>query len=140
VPIGYRTERVADAKNGNSVTNAERLAKTDVELEAARADLRRGDASASNVVELLAIKTMLDLAIDVMEGFEHDVPRAREALRHFFRNGRIDLVPQSGGFYIARSEALPHVSLFVPPETAKPPSGRAGDGFAFLPLSCAGRI
>ena len=128
------------ASGRSSPTIAERLAETEGELEAARADLRRDDASASNVVELPAVETILDLALDVVKRFEDDVPRAREALRHFFRNGRIDLVPQPDGFYVARSEALPLVSLLVPPETAKPPSGKSGDGHAFPPLSCAGRI
>jgi hypothetical protein len=40
-----------------------------------------------------------------------DVAKGREELRRLFRGGRIDLIPQPGGFYVARSEILPLVLL-----------------------------
>lgn len=62
------------------------------------------------------------------------VATVREELRRFFRDGRIDLVPQPGGFYVARSEILPLVLL-----TRGFHEGNTGF-VRYTASSCAGRI
>jgi hypothetical protein len=56
----------------------------------------------------------------------------REELRRIFRDGRITLVPQPGGFYIARSEILPLVLA--------PPAPQEDLGGGYPASSYAGRI
>ena len=76
---------------------------------------------------------MVRLVFDLEPRLMADVAAGREELRRLFRNGRIDLVPQPGGFYVARSEILPLVPLTkTPPEVS--PGGR------YTAVSCAGRI
>ena len=60
--------------------------------------------------------------------------RGRELLRRVFKDGRIDLIAQPDGYYIARSEVLPLVLL------TKTPSETNSEGIRFPALSCAGRI
>ena len=60
-----------------------------------------------------------------------DPASGREELRRIFRDGRITLVPQPDGFYIARSEILPLV-LLTPPPSQEDPGGR------YPAVSCAG--
>ena len=60
--------------------------------------------------------------------------RVAAALRRLFRGGRIDLIPQPGGFYVARSEILPLVLLTQT-------SPRENPGFVrYTASSCAGAI
>ena len=60
------------------------------------------------------------LVFDLEARLLADVSRGREELRRLFRDGRIDLVPQPGGFYVARSEILPLVVLMLPPPGGSP--------------------
>lgn len=67
-----------------------------------------------------------------------DVLRGREALRVLFHEGKIRLMPQAEGFYLAQAELLP-LALLLGPEMAKPAPGSSGDGFSPA-FSCGGRI
>ena len=64
--------------------------------------------------------------------------QAREELRRIFRDGKITLLPQPGGFYVARSEILPLVLLTLPPPADSSSEG-VGEG-RYPASSCAGRI
>ncbi len=63
---------------------------------------------------------------------------------HIFRDGRITLLPQPDGYYVARSEILPLVLLTQPPSVAD--QGGRGTGaprlaaHRYTASSCAGRI
>jgi hypothetical protein len=54
---------------------------------------------------------MVRVVFDLERRLLADVAQGREELRRLFRGGRIDLIPQPGGFYVARSEILPLVLL-----------------------------
>ena len=115
VALGQATPKILD-----------RLRAVEAELGLARSKLNEAPDGALKVVRLPTVEEILALALDVTKRFEEsDIPRARELLRQFFRDGRIDLVPQPAGFYIARSEVLPLVTLIVTPRAhgkATPPS------------------
>lgn len=81
---------------------------------------------------------LLRLAFDLERRLAADVGRGREELRHLFRDGTITLVPQAGGFYVARSEILPLVLLTTPPAVAD--QGGRIEVTRSLASSCAGRI
>ncbi len=67
-----------------------------------------------------------------------DVLRGREALRALFSDGKIRLVPQPDGVYLARAELLPLALLLTPDvETPAPGVSRSGSKPA---RSCGGRI
>jgi hypothetical protein len=63
-----------------------------------------------------------------------DITRGREELRHFFQDGRIDLIPRPGGFYVARSQILPLVLL------NRGDPGHVSGSTRYTASSCAGRI
>jgi hypothetical protein len=77
---------------------------------------------------------MIRVVFDLERRLMADVTKGREELRRFFRDGRIDLVPQPGGFYVARSEILPLVLLTQTNPGENPGSVR------YTGSSCAGRI
>ena len=70
---------------------------------------------ALNTAPLPSPDELLDLVFDISRRLTADTTRGREDLRHIFRDGRITLVPQPGGFYIAGSGVLPLVLLTTPP-------------------------
>jgi hypothetical protein len=93
---------------------------------------------ASAPIKLPTPEEMLSLVFDLERRLLADVSRGREELRRLFRGGRIDLVPQSGGYYVARSEILPLVVL-----TRTPPEGTPGGRHVesrYSPISCAGPL
>jgi hypothetical protein len=68
-----------------------------------------------------------------------DPTRGREELRQYFADGRIELVPQPGRFYVARSKFLPLVPLTQTPSEAQGLGGR--HMIPRIPASsCAGAI
>jgi hypothetical protein len=77
---------------------------------------------------------MVRVAFDLERRLLADVARGREELRHLFRDGRIDLIPQPGRFYVARSEILPLVLL-----TRQFP-GETPGSVRYTASSCAGAI
>ena len=78
------------------------------------------------------------MVFDLERRLASDVTCAREELRHLFREGRIDLIPQPGGFYVARSEILPLTLLTRPPPEDLP--GERDVVSRYSASSCAGRI
>ena len=92
------------------------------------------EKNATTPIRLPTPEEMIRLVFDLEPRLMADVSKGREELRRLFRNGRIDLVPQPGGFYIARSEILPLVLL-----TKTPPEDSPG-GRRYTSSSCAGAI
>ena len=67
---------------------------------------------------------MLKLAYALEGRLASDTVRGREELRELFKDGLITLVPQPGGYYVARSAVLPLVLITKPP-----PEETRGGGF-----------
>lgn len=74
---------------------------------------------------------MMKIVFDLERRLMADIPKGREELRRVFRDAKITLVAQPGGFYIAKSEVLPLVLLVQPPSEADP-------GGRYTASSCAG--
>jgi hypothetical protein len=111
----------------------ERLRQAEAEAETERktiADLR---GRIARPVHLPSPDDMLQTVFDLERRLMADPAKGRERLRTIFRDGRIDLVPQPDGFYVARSQILPMVLLTAPPPEVSL-EGR------YLASSCAGRI
>ncbi|HEX4516421.1 MAG TPA: recombinase family protein, partial [Polyangiaceae bacterium] len=112
----------------------DRLRVLEREADAERRAFATADAFASKPIKLPTPKEMIALIFDLDRRLMADVTRGREELRRFFRNGRIDLIPQPGRFYVARSEILPLVLL-----TQGEPDQNAGS-VRYTGIGCAGRI
>ncbi|MFO0617263.1 MAG: recombinase family protein [Polyangiaceae bacterium] len=76
-------------------------------------------------------------ALDLKRVLDGDPALAREALRKLFKGGRITMLPQEDGSYLARGEFLPLVALSAAENTNAP--GRKAGG-AWSSDGCAGRI
>lgn len=84
-------------------------------------------------------RDVVKIVASLQARFRTDPTRGREELRRYFEDGRIELVPQPGRFYIARSKFLPLVPLMQTPSEALGLGGR--DVIPRIPASsCAGRI
>lgn len=123
---GDRSEYVV-----TTLRNLEARARTE---KAVIADLL---ARAKSPARLLTPDEVLGRAMDLEVTLAGDPVRAREALRHLFKDGRIVLRPQPEGHYVAEADFFPLVALT--PETTNPPAG-AGGSSRGTAVSCAGRI
>jgi hypothetical protein len=86
-------------------------------------------------VPLPAPDELMEIVFDLEKRRQADPTRGREELRRIFRDGKITLFPEPGGFYVARSEILPLVLL------SQTPAPSPGDqGGRYLAPCCAGRI
>jgi hypothetical protein len=78
----------------------------------------------------------MGVVFDLEKRLLADTTRGREELRRIFRAGRIALMPQPSGFYVARSEILPLVLLTLSPSPE--PSSEASRRSALPPTTSAG--
>jgi hypothetical protein len=78
----------------------------------------------------------MGIVFELEKRLSADTTQAREELRRIFRDGKIALLPQPGGFYVARSEILPLVLLTLPPP-ADSSGEEVGQG-RYPASSCAG--
>jgi hypothetical protein len=122
---------VSEGEKSRSILD--RLHALEREAESAQRALSAAEKDAAAPVKLPAPEEMMRLLFDLEARLLADVSRGREELRRLFRDGRIDLVPQPGGFYVARSEILPLVVLMSPPPKGSPEE-------RYTASSCAGRI
>jgi DNA invertase Pin-like site-specific DNA recombinase len=122
---------IADGHGSASV--AEKLRGLEREAEAERNVLATLEREGATVIRLPAPDDLLEIVFDLEKRLRADPASGREELRRIFRDGRITLVPQPAGFYIARSEILPLV-LLTPPAPQEDLGGR------YTASSCAGRI
>jgi site-specific DNA recombinase len=125
---------IAEGTGGPSTALRDRLRALEREVEVERRALAAARASATTPIKLPTPDEMLRIVFDLERRLMADVTKGREELRRFFRDGRIDLVPQPGGLYIARSEILPLVLLIQTDPGETPGSIR------YTGSSCAGRI
>ena len=122
--------------NGSKAV-AERLKALESDADAQRKKLTAIETLSATPIKLPTPDEMLGIVFDLERRLTADVTRGREELRRLFRDGRIDLIPQRDGFYIARSEILPLVLL------TKTPTGPESDGrevSRYSAIGCAGRI
>lgn len=119
-------------------TVSERLHALEREADAQRKALTALEKVAATPIRLPTPDEMLRIVFDLERRLTADVTRGREELRRLFRDGRIDLIPQPDGLYIARSEILPLVLLTTPPAVANQ-DGR-DERSTSSASSCAGRI
>jgi hypothetical protein len=97
------------ADGHGTVTVADKLRALEREADAQRVEVAAMEKEATGVIELPAPDDLFDLVFDLEKRLVADPTRGREELRCIFRDGRITLVPQPGGFYVPRSEILPLV-------------------------------
>jgi hypothetical protein len=96
--------------------------------------LASAETLAARPIKLPTPQEMIRIVLDFERRLMADVARGREQLRRFFRDGRIDLIPQPSGFFVARSQILPLVLL------TRPPPGEVPGSVGYTASSCAGRI
>lgn len=122
-------------------TVSERLKTLEREADEQRKALASLERAAGSPIKLPTPDEMLALVLDLQRRLAANPTRGREELRRLFRDGRIDLVPQPDGFYVARSEILPLVLLTTPPSVANQ-GGRmeADQDPRYSAIGCAGRI
>jgi hypothetical protein len=116
-----------------SASVADKLRGLEREANAERSALEVLEKEAGTVIRLPAPDELLSIVFDLEKRLLADPARGREELRLIFRDGRITLVSQPAGFYIARSEILPLV-LLTPPAPQEDLGGR------YTASSCAGAI
>jgi hypothetical protein len=104
-------DSIAEGTGGPSSALRDRLRVLEREAETERRALASAESISSRPIKLPTPKEMIRLVFDLERRLLADVTKGREELRRFFRNGRIDLIPQPGRFYVARSEILPLVLL-----------------------------
>jgi site-specific DNA recombinase len=126
---------IAEGRSSNAI--ADKLATLEREREGMRSKLSTLEKRTATPIRIPRPDDMLRLVFDLERRLTADVSSGREELRRLFRDGTITLVPQKGGFYIARSEILPLVLL-----TQTPSGGTEGryEVSRSSASSCAGRI
>lgn len=127
------------------VTDGERSPAIDAKLKALEAEAKGVRREVKSVqretatpIVLPTPKQMTALIFDLERRLMADVSRGREELRRLFRDGKIKLDPQAGGYYVARSEILPLVLMTGPP--AEGDQGGRDQESRYSTISCAGRI
>jgi uncharacterized protein YodC (DUF2158 family) len=102
---------IAEGTGGTSSSLRDRLRVLEREADAERRAHAVAESAAAKPIKLPTPKDMVRVVFDLERRLLADVAQGREELRRLFRGGRIDLIPQPGGFYVARSEILPLVLL-----------------------------
>lgn len=118
-------------------TVSDRLKALEREADDQRKALAALERAASSPIKLPTPDAMLEIVLDLERRLAANPTRGREELRRLFRDGRIDLIPQPDGFYVARSEVLPLVLLTQTPSGVT--EGRH-EVSRYSASSCAGRI
>lgn len=138
--IEQKVDRLVDfvTQGLGTKTVSERLKVLERDAEEQRKAIGALEKVAATPIRLPTPDEMLRIVFDLERRLTTDVTRGREELRRLFRDGRIDLIPQPDGFYIARSEILPLVLLTTPPSVANQ-GGRDQESTSSA-ISCAGRI
>lgn len=143
-------ERLVDAIADGEASGAsvkDRLKVLEAQVAQDRRTLEALDRKTVAPITLPTPEKIIGIVFEMDRRLRADPTRGREELRQYFEDGRIDLIPQPGGFYIARSKLLPLVALMQPPSVANQ-GGRIQDADAELAdqiprvsaSSCAGRI
>jgi site-specific DNA recombinase len=92
-----------------------RMAALEAEKVTANRAVREFERQSVEPVPLPTPEEMLKLAFDLDARLRSNTHRGREELLELFKDGLITLLPQPGGYYVARSEVLPLVLITRPP-------------------------
>lgn len=137
-------ERLVDAIADGEASGAsvkDRLNLLEAQVGQDRRALEALDRRVVKPIELPTPDKVIGIVFEMDRRLRADPTRGREELRQYFEDGRIDLVPQPGGFYIARSKLLPLVPLMQPPSVANQGGRAIADVIPRVSASsCAGRI
>lgn len=125
---------VAEGKGTKAV--AERLEILEREATTERKALAALAKRQLAPIKLPTPDEMLKLVFDLERRLVADVTKGREELKRVFRDGKIVLTPEPGGYYTARSEILPLVLLTTPP--AEGDQGGRDEVSRYSASSCAG--
>lgn len=126
---------IADGDRSEYVQRALR----DLEVQAAseKRAIQELRERASKPIELPTPDEVLHRVFALEARLTQDVTRGREALRELFHDGKVRLVPQSDGVYLARTELLPlRILLGQKAEDPAPEVREPG----LTGTSCGGRI
>lgn len=134
--IDQLVDYVADGHGTAAV--AEKLRGLERAADAQRSKVAVLDRRAQTAIRLPSPDELMGIVFQLEKRLRADATPAREELRRIFRDGKITLLPQPGGFYVARSEILPLVLLTIPPP-ADSSSEEVGGG-RYPASSCAGAI
>jgi hypothetical protein len=127
---------VADGHGTAAV--AEKLRGLERAADAQRSKVAVLEKRAETAIRLPSPDELMGIVFELERRLRADATQAREELRRIFRDGKITLLPQPGGFYVARSDILPLVLLTLPPP-ADSSSEEVGER-RYPASSCAGRI
>lgn len=134
-------ERLVDGIADGTLRSADvggRLAALRNEVEADRKLLATLEHKAFAPISLPTPKDVVQIVADMEARLRADPNRGRVELHHYFEDGRIDLIPKFGRFYVARSKFLPLVPLMAQtPSEALGLGGRYGESRSSA-ISCAG--
>jgi DNA invertase Pin-like site-specific DNA recombinase len=128
--IAHLIDFIADGGRSPGLADKLRGLENEAESERARAAALAKQSVAA--IPLPAPEDLMEMVFDLEKRLLGDPTRGREELRCIFRDGRITLVPEPGGFYVARSEILPLVLLTQTPSAVGDRGGR------YTALCCAG--
>lgn len=134
--IANLVDFVAQGRGTKAVSD--QLKTLEREASRQRKELSTLENAAVSPIKLPTPDEMLKIALDLETRLTANPTKGREELRRLFRDGRIDLIPQPDGFYVARSEILPLVLLTTPPSVAD--QGGRDQSPRYSAVSCAGRI
>lgn len=138
-----QAERLLDGITEGTLRSADvggRLAALRNEVAADQKLLASLEQKAFAPIALPTPKDVVQIVADMEARLRADANRGRVELHQYFEDGRIDLIPKLGRFYIARSKFLPLVPLMT-----QTPSEALGLGGRYelsrsSAISCAGRI
>jgi site-specific DNA recombinase len=132
--IDQLVDFVADGHGTAAV--AEKLRGLERAADAQRSKVAVLERRAETAIRLPSPDELIGIVFELQKRLSGDTTQAREELRRIFRDGKITLLPQPAGFYVARSEILPMVLLTLPPP-ADSSSEEVGEG-RYPASSCAG--
>jgi hypothetical protein len=123
---------VRRSREARHLSEADKLRGLENEAESERARAAALAKQSVAAIPLPAPDDLMEMVFDLEKRLLGDATQGREELRRIFRDGRITLVPEPDGFYIARSEILPLVLL------TQTPSAVGDQGGRYTALCCAG--
>ena len=138
--VELQIEKLVDfvAEGTGSKAVAERLEILEREAVAERKELAVLGTRQLAPIRLPTPDEMMTVVLDLERRLVTDVTNGREELKRVFRDGKIVLTPEPGGYYTARSEILPLVLMTTPPAVAN--QGGRNEVSRYSASSCAGRI
>lgn len=138
-----QAERLVDGIADGTLRSADvggRLAALRNEVAADRRLLASLEEKAFAPIKLPSHEDVVQIVADMEARLRADPNQGRVELHHYFEDGRIELVPKLGRFYVARSKLLPLVPLMTQTPSEALGLGGRHEVSRSSASSCAGRI